>query len=82
MEANLTIEGVKYMFLGMTTVFLFLAVLIYILKLQTKLFNKLFPLKELPVMPAKRSSGKTSSEPDEEEIIAVITAAITEYRKG
>ena len=80
MDANMTIEGLKYMLLGMTTVFLFLILLIYILKLQTKLLTKFFPAKSAgvtPVPPVVAASGE-----EEEEIIAVITAAITEYKKG
>ncbi|RUM65481.1 MAG: sodium pump decarboxylase subunit gamma [Sulfurospirillum sp.] len=80
MDANMTIEGLKYMVLGMTTVFLFLILLIYILKLQAKLLTKFFPTKSAGVTsvpPVAAASGE-----EEEEIIAVITAAITEYKKG
>ena len=81
MEVDMTIEGLKYMVLGMTTVFLFLLLMIYVLKLQTKLLNKFFPQKPVSVAPVKSSAPSTVST-QEEETIAAITAAITEYKKG
>ncbi len=81
MEVNFAIEGLKFMFLGMTTVFLFLLLLINILKLQAKLVNKYFPQKPASVAPVKAVSKKAAVSEDEE-VIAAITAAITEYKKG
>ena len=81
MEVNFAIEGLKFMFLGMTTVFLFLLLMIYVLKLQAKLVNKYFPPKPASVAPIKAVSSKAETSEDEE-IIAAITAAITEYKKG
>ena len=79
MEVNMISEAIKYMFLGMTTVFLFLILLIFVLKLQAKLLNKFFPLKK-PVSVAPVKPIITASE--DEETIAVLTAAITEFKKG
>ncbi len=81
MEVNFAIEGLKFMFLGMTTVFLFLLLMIYVLKLQAKLVSKYFPPKPASVAPVKAVSSKAETSEDEE-IIAAITAAITEYKKG
>lgn len=81
MDVNMTIEGLKYMVLGMTTVFLFLLLMIYVLKLQTKLLNKFFPPKPVSVAPVKPTRSAAPSV-EEEETIAAITAAITEYKKG
>jgi len=81
MDVNMTLEGLKYMVLGMTTVFLFLLLMIYVLKLQTKLLNKFFPPKTTSVAPV-RSSVPSVASTEEEETIAAITAAITEFKKG
>ncbi len=81
MDVDMTIEGLKYMLLGMTTVFLFLLLIIFILKIQTKILHKLFPPKSLPITAAK-TNQKDSSLCEDEELIAVITAALTEYKKG
>ncbi len=83
MEVNMIAEAVKYMFLGMTTVFLFLILLIYILKLQTKLLNKFFPPKPIPAAPVAKSAPATgAASTEDEETVAAITAAITEFKKG
>lgn len=81
MEVNLITEGLKFMVLGMTTVFLFLILLIYILKLQAKLIEKYFPEPEkkktiTPIVPAV-----TENKQDESQVIAAITAAITDFKK-
>jgi sodium pump decarboxylase gamma subunit len=79
MEINFAVEGLKFMFLGMTTVFTFLFLLVFILKIQEKIFKKFFPQKERktsPVVPAVSSSKQ-----DDSQVIAAITAAITEFKK-
>lgn len=82
MEVNMTIEGFKYMILGMTTVFLFLLLMIVVLKLQTKLLNKFFPPKPVSAAPVKSSAPVSKASAEDEETVAAITAAITEFRKG
>ena len=79
MEINFAVEGLKFMFLGMTTVFTFLLLLVFILKMQEKIFKKYFPQKEIktpPIVPAVSSSTQ-----DDSQIIAAISAAITEFKK-
>ena len=83
MEANMILEGLKYMVLGMTTVFLFLLLLIYMLKLQTLILNKFFTSQTGSMVSAQLSSRSDASGTKEDEVlIAVITAAITEFKKG
>ena len=85
MEVNLVTEGLKFMVLGMTTVFLFLLLLIWVLKLQAKLVQKYFPQKSGTVgaaAAAKAASTATSGKDDDAEVIAAITAAITDFRKN
>ncbi len=79
MEVNFAVEGLKFMFLGMTTVFTFLFLLVVILKIQEKIFKKYFPQKEVktpPVVPAVSSNKQ-----DDSQTIAAISAAITEFKK-
>ncbi len=81
MELNLVTEGLKFMVLGMVTVFLFLILMVVILHLQAKLINKFFPQK------ATSASRRTASPPgtpkkDDKAIIAAITAAITTFKNS
>jgi oxaloacetate decarboxylase gamma subunit len=82
MEVNLVTEGLKFMVLGMTTVFLFLVLLIYVLKLQAKLIGKYFPEKEIkPPTPIVPAVSTTTSNDEDSKVIAAITAAITDFKK-
>jgi len=77
MEINLVAESLKFMVLGMIVVFVFLAVLVQLMKLQAKLIEKYFPEKGAAA-PAK--SAKSSV--DESARTAAIIAAITEFNKN
>lgn len=83
MEVNLITEGFKFLALGMTTVFLFLLLMIYILKLQAKLVQKYFPdnIDNIPKVGVVEPAMTQQAE-DEAKIIAAITAAITDHRKN
>ncbi len=80
MEINYITEGLKFMLLGMTTVFLFLLLLIFILKLQEKIFKKYFPQDEEKPMTSTPVAAKSGTS-DDSQIIAAITAAITDFKK-
>ncbi len=69
-------EAVKFMFIGMGVVFLFLIVMIYALKLQTLLIGKFF--KEEKKAEVKEWKPETVLT-DEKQIIAAITAAIIHH---
>jgi oxaloacetate decarboxylase gamma subunit len=79
MELNLVAEGLKFMVLGMVTVFLFLILMVIVLHFQAKLLNKFFPAKALPT---RGSANSTQSSPtkDNKALIAAITAAITTFK--
>ncbi|AKF25081.1 Na+-transporting oxaloacetate decarboxylase subunit gamma [Sulfurovum lithotrophicum] len=77
MEVNLVSEGLKFMVLGMLIVFIFLIVLVQVMKLQAKIINKYFPEKE-PAVPMP--STQDSSDEDARRTAAII-AAVTEFRK-
>ena len=77
MEINLVAESLKFMVLGMVVVFIFLAVLVELMKLQAKLIEKYFPEKGA-VAPAKPATPAA----DESARTAAIIAAITEFNKN
>ena len=76
MEIDLVGEGLKFMVLGMTIVFVFLFVLVQVVKLQAMIINKFFPEKAPEVAPT--SSNATQ----EAHHVAAIIAAVTEFRKN
>lgn len=80
MELNLVTEGLKFMVLGMSTVFLFLVIMVGVLQVQSAIIMKYFPPKPA-AEPSAPSGTTTSSAPDDATRIAVITAAIQMFRR-
>jgi len=78
MEYSLVGEGLKFMVLGMLIVFIFLIVLVQVMKLQAKIINKYFPEKA-PEVPTTPSSVDTTQDAHH---VAAIVAAIAEFRKN
>jgi oxaloacetate decarboxylase gamma subunit len=76
MEIDLVGEGLKFMVLGMAIVFVFLMVLVQVVKLQAFIINKYFPEKTPEAAPA--SSNATQ----EAHHVAAIVAAVSEFRKN
>jgi len=76
MEIDLVGESIKFMILGMTIVFLFLFLLVQIVKLQAFIINKYFPEKA-PEMPQTTSTGSENAHH-----VAAIIAAVAEFRKN
>jgi len=81
MELNLVEEGLKFMVLGMVTVFSFLIIMVIILHFQAKLINKLFPQKVVST-PSRPTSTQASSKKDDKALVAAITAAITTFKNS
>lgn len=79
MELNLVTEGLKFMVLGMSTVFLFLVIMVGVLQVQSAIIMKFFP--KPATEPSASSGTTTSSAPDDATRIAVITAAIQMFRR-
>jgi oxaloacetate decarboxylase gamma subunit len=77
METNLVIEGIKFMFLGMGTVFTFLVIMILFINLMSAVIHKFFPEPQ-----ASADTQQASASKDNKKIIAAITAAITYHRQG
>jgi len=82
MELNLVAEGLKFMVLGMVTVFLFLILMVIILQFQAKLVNKYFPQKVAPTPPSRATTPQASSKKDDKALVAAITAAITTFKNS
>jgi oxaloacetate decarboxylase gamma subunit len=80
MESSLTeslLAGSKLMLIGMSIVFLFLALLVWIIGVTSKLLHSYTPEPELgPVRPGYGTGG----EPEDAEVVAAIGAAIHRYR--
>lgn len=75
--ANLLLEGVELMLLGMGSVFIFLAVLVFVLKGMSRLAQLLAPEE---VIAAGVVSGTDQAADQEDELLAVISAAVATYR--
>lgn len=69
---NLLMEGVQLMLLGMGSVFLFLATLVLVLKGMSRMVQTLVPEDVI--------AGVASKPGEDEELFAVISAAIARYR--
>jgi oxaloacetate decarboxylase gamma subunit len=79
-EMSLVAEGLKFMTLGMGTVFIFLILMIVVLNLQASLIKKFFPHTAIP---HKRDDSSEKKDLDEEKrVVAAIVGAVSSYRKG
>lgn len=77
MEVNLVAEGLKFMVLGMSIVFLFLILLIVAMNVMSKIVHRYFPEpKAAPTPSASASSGG-----DKLKKVAAIAAAIHHHSK-
>jgi len=76
--ADLLLEGVKLMVLGMGTVFVFLMLLVVAMTGMSRLARILAP-EEAPVIPAAQTPMGSGSQEDKE-LVAVISAAVRHYR--
>lgn len=70
-------EGVQLMLIGMGSVFIFLSVLVLTLKLVSALVKRIEPNQPTITIPVRTNPTPVS---DQQEIVAVITAAISQYR--
>jgi len=77
-EVNNIVEALKFMVLGMGVVFLFLTLLVQIVKIQASLIAKYFP-ENTPKTPATPVGNIDN---DENQRVAAIIAAVTEFRKN
>jgi oxaloacetate decarboxylase gamma subunit len=79
-NTNLVMEAFKFMALGMGIVFLFLTIMVVLLKVQAKLIAKFFPEKD-EVSSEWKPQSIQNSVSDDKDTVAAITAAIIHYNK-
>ncbi len=79
MDGSLIGEGLKFMVLGMVTVYVFLMVMILILNIESRIVQKYFPNKKLKVSKVA-THGDNISSSDDKALVAVITAAIQQFK--
>lgn len=72
-------DGIGLMVLGMGFVFLFLIILIFVTGYMSRLLNHFFPEVQVvaPIKPALHSANKSSVD---DQVAAVITAAVHQHR--
>ena len=79
MEVNLIVEAFKFLVLGMSTVFMFLVLMVLVVELQSKIILKYFPQKEA-IEPYPQVSQKVPKK-DNLAIIAAIATSIKIYKQ-
>ena len=79
METNLITEGLKFMVLGMGTVFVFLTIMIIVVNIMSYVVNRFFPE---PQASSDTATGTNTDKNDKKKVVAAITAAIMHHREG
>jgi len=77
MEVNLIVEAFKFLVLGMSTVFMFLALMVVVLELQAKIILTYFPPKQESI----HHNTQELSRKDNFTVVAAIAASIQSYKK-
>lgn len=75
MQASLLAQGFDLMVFGMGTVFLFLALLVLLTSLMSALVQRFSPPQPNP-----DAASSSPASPGQEQLLAVITAAVHKYR--
>lgn len=76
MQSDIVAQGLELMLYGMGSVVVFLALLVVCTTVMSTTVNRLFP-EQLPV---RRASRKTAPVEQDEELVAVISAAVHQHR--
>jgi oxaloacetate decarboxylase (Na+ extruding) subunit gamma len=74
MQSSLLQQGVELMLFGMGTVFMFLACLVLVTTLMSKLLQRLAPVQETLI------STPPAAAQQDDQLLAVISAAVHKYR--
>ncbi|MCK5881933.1 MAG: OadG family protein [Sinobacterium sp.] len=75
-------EGIQLMIYGMGTVFVFLAVLVVVTISMSYIVNRFFPDVVQTIEPKTRSTQPAATSSDDSTLLAVITAAVHQYRSN
>lgn len=76
-DAELLLQGLELLLLGMGIVFGFLTLLVFLLRGMSSLAGRLAPMTE-PAVELPAPAGA----PDRQRIVAVISAAVARYRRS
>ncbi|AAU91399.1 OadG family protein [Methylococcus capsulatus] len=77
---ELLLAGGRLMFIGMTIVFLFLALLVGVIHVTSRLIGRYSPEEPVALKPVSAVVARSTGGEDEAEIVAAITAAIHRYQ--
>ncbi len=75
-EPGLVTQGLELMFFGMTTVFVFLTMLVFITEKMSKLVSNFAPEEVVPERPAV----KPQTQGVDPQLLKVLSAAVKEHR--
>jgi oxaloacetate decarboxylase gamma subunit len=76
---SLISQGASLMVFGMGFVFVFLTLLVGVTTVMSKLVTKFEP-EAVPVQKKRRAMAPKAAQADNDELVAVITAAVHQYR--
>lgn len=76
MQGDIVAQGLELMVYGMGSVVVFLALLVVCTTVMSTTVNRLFPEPQ----PVRRASRKTMPVEHDEELVAVISAAVHQHR--
>lgn len=76
MQSDIVAQGLELMLYGMGSVVVFLALLVVCTTIMSTTVNRLFP----EPLPVRRASRKTAPVEQDEELVAVISAAVHQHR--
>ena len=80
MEVNLIAESLKFLVLGMSTVFMFLVLMVFVLNLQAKIITKYFPATKENINVG--NSTLELSQKGNLAIVAAIAASLKSYKQS
>ncbi len=81
MEINLIAETFKFLILGMSTVFMFLVLMVYVVEFQSKIIAKYFPQTKEEGIPRVKSTSKVSQNGNLA-LVAAIAASLKSYKQS
>jgi len=91
MEANLVVESIKFMFLGMGAVFLLVVIMIYFMGGMSNFVHKFFPeilantnssVQNTHNIQGNQNIQSVQNQDNQKKVVAAITAAIKYHREG
>ena len=82
MTVDLVEESLKFMVLGMAVVFVFLTLMVYLMKLQAFIIDKFFPGKIFEINKNAFIESPKKDDNEEKARVAAIMAAVMQYRKN